>query len=407
MDTTRNILGIVTAVALLVLGFTLMLIATLGLGVGLFAGAGIAAVAIAHYGLKLRPWHRRWGATFIEAHATLPGDELVPDASSTTRAVAVAAPPEAVWPWLVQIGWGKAGWYSYDWIDNDGHPSADGIVAEWQDLAVGDPIPMTPDVGFVVQQLDPPHDLVALSDDGSTSWCLHLEPDGDGSRLISRFRNHTPFTPASALWLLVSDPGVFIMERKMLLGIAARAEAPVEAADEAIPVPLPAVRRTEEGWDRVSVESAEAFLAGRRIAVVGASDERGNMGGAILRELWLHGHEVVPVHPTARLAGGHRCYPTIGDLPGPIDGAIVVVPADAAVDVVRQCIAAGVPAIWLFKGIGSEGAVSDEAIALCHEAGIPVVPGACPLMFIRPVGTVHRIHRAAQRAHGTLAATAG
>jgi predicted CoA-binding protein len=407
VDTTRNILGIVTAVALLVIGLALMLIATLGLGVGLLVGAGIAAVALAHYGLKLRPWHRRWGATYDEAHAPLPGDDLVPDAPTTTRGVAIAAPPEAVWPWLVQIGWGKAGWYSYDWIDNDGRPSADAIVPEWQDLAVGDRIPMTPDIGFVVRQLDPPHDLVALSDDGSTSWCLHLTPDGEGSRLLSRFRNHTQVTPASALWLLVSDPGVFIMERKMLLGIAARAEAPeVEVLDEGTSVPLPVVGHGGE-CDPVSVGDAEDFLAGEIIAVVGASDDRGNMGGAILRELWLHGHRVVPVHPTARLVGGHRCYPTIADVPGPVDGAVVVLPAGAAVDVVGQCIAAGVPAIWLFKGIGGEGAVSDEAIALCHEAGIPVVPGACPLMFIQPVGTIHRIHRAARRARGTLVATGG
>jgi predicted CoA-binding protein len=158
----------------------------------------------------------------------------------------------------------------------------------------------------------------------------------------------------------------------------------------------------EEHPQAVSTEQAEAFLAGPRIAVVGASDEKGNMGGTILHQLWLHGREVVPIHPRARLVDGHRCSRTIGDVPDPVDGVIVVVPAAEAVDVVRQCIAAGVPAIWLFKGIGGEGAVSDEAVALCEEAGVPVVAGACPLMFIRPVGAIHRLHRVVRRARGDL-----
>jgi predicted CoA-binding protein len=404
VHTARNILIIVMAIVVVALGIEAALVAVLGLGAGLIVGAGLAAVVVAHYGLALRPWHRRWGATDAEAHGVLPGDDLVPGASSTTRAIAIAAPPAAVWPWIVQIGWGRAGWYSYDWIDNDGRPSAGSIVPEWQDLAVGDRIPMTPDIGFVVRELAPPNVLVALSDDGTISWCLAVTADGEGSRLVSRFSNHTPLTPASALWLLVSDPGVFVMERKMLQGIAARAEA--AWADGGTVVPLPVVDHQEGRCDRVSVEDAEAFLAGERIAVVGASDERGNMGGAILRELWLHGHHVVPVHPTARLVGGHRCYPTIGEVPGPVDGAVVVVPGAAAVDVVRQCIAAGVPAVWLFKGIGGEGAASDEAVALCEEAGVAVVPGACPLMFIAPVGAVHRIHRAARRARHSLVTSA-
>lgn len=407
MHTTRNILIVLVAVALVVLGVQAALVALLGLGPGLIVGAGLAAVVVTHYALALRPWHRRWGATDDEAHGPLPGDDLVPGASSTTRAVPVAAPPAAVWPWLAQIGWGRAGWYSYDWIDNDGRPSADTILPEWQGLAVGDRIPMTPDAGFVVREVQPPHHLVALSDDGRTSWCLRVADDGSGgSRLVSRFRDHTPITPASALWLLVADPGVFVMERKMLRGIAARAEAAVEAsAEEGTVVPLP-VAPAVGPCDRVSVEAAEAFLAGERIAVVGASDEKGNMGEVILRDLWLHGHKVVPVHPTARLVGGHRCHPTIGDVPGPVDGAVVVVPADAAVEVVRQCIAAGVPAVWLFKGIGGRGAVSDEAVELCREAGVAVVPGACPLMFTRPVGAVHRVHRIARRARGALVASA-
>ena len=139
--------------------------------------------------------------------------------------IAIDAPPEDVWPWLVQIGWGRAGWYSYDRIDNDGAPSASVIDPDLQHLAVGDRILMTPDMGFVVTELDPPNHLVALTDDGTTSWCLIVRSGpGQTSRLCSRFRAHLTLSPASALWIAVSDPGVFIMERKMLKGIAERTE---------------------------------------------------------------------------------------------------------------------------------------------------------------------------------------
>jgi hypothetical protein len=72
------------------------------------------------YRVLVQPWQHRWGAT----------DEDVPDATSTTRAITIAAPPEQVWPWLVQLGYGRAGWYSYDWIDNDNLPSADRILPD-------------------------------------------------------------------------------------------------------------------------------------------------------------------------------------------------------------------------------------------------------------------------------------
>ena len=76
-----------------------------------------------------RHWHLRWGATNAEAAAAMPGDEIVPDASLTaTRAITIAAPPEQVWPWIVQIGTGRAGFYSYDLFDNATRPSADRIL---------------------------------------------------------------------------------------------------------------------------------------------------------------------------------------------------------------------------------------------------------------------------------------
>lgn len=169
------------------------------------------------------------------------------------------------------------------------------------------------------------------------------------------------------------------------LGIAARAERR-HAVDEGV---------------------VQAFLAGERIAVVGASDDKGNMGGALVKAFGEHGYDVVAVHPRATTVAGVPCYPTVAAVPGPLDGVVVVVGAEHAVAVVRDCIAAGVGAVWLFKGLGGEGALSDEAVELARDHGVTVVPGACPLMFLPPVRGVHRLHQAARHARGTLVTLPG
>ena len=100
---------------------------------------GLAGVATAAYGVWVRPWLLRWGATDAEVHGPFPHPEVVPDGRrSGTMAVTIDAPPDQVWPWLLQIGWDRAGWYSWDHLDNAGRPSAREVHAEWQDLAVGD-----------------------------------------------------------------------------------------------------------------------------------------------------------------------------------------------------------------------------------------------------------------------------
>jgi hypothetical protein len=238
MHTGRNILLVVATVVLAVLSAVAVLVLALGFDGLVLAIAAVLAV-LALYLLIGRLWHRRWGATRLEAAGPLPGDDLVPGGSATTRAITIDAPPEAVWPWLVQIGWGRAGWYSYDRIDNDGEPSASRIVAQLQHLAVGDRILMTPAMGFVVTELDPPHHLVALSDDGTTSWCLAVRSGpGNTSRLCSRFRARLALTPASALWIAVADVGVFVMERRMLKGIAERAETANQRGSSHVDAPL-------------------------------------------------------------------------------------------------------------------------------------------------------------------------
>lgn len=98
-------------------------------------------LAVAAYAGWVRPRLWRWGATFSEAYGPYPGAELVPDGErGATMAVTIDAPPDHVWPWLVQMGGDRGGWYSWDRLDNGGRPSATKVHPEWQDLAVGDPV---------------------------------------------------------------------------------------------------------------------------------------------------------------------------------------------------------------------------------------------------------------------------
>ncbi|HJT38152.1 MAG TPA: hypothetical protein VJ818_06980 [Actinomycetota bacterium] len=184
----------------------------------------IGFVSFIAYVVLVRPWASRWGATDEEIARAMPGDEIIAPANSTTRAISIDATVAEIWPWIKQIGYGRAGWYSYDWIDNDNRPSADRIMPEFQHLDAGDAIVMVPGMGPVVRDVADEHYFVA-GDERSGTWCVSLEPiDGARTRLVSRWRQDWKITPASAFWILVSDPGAFIMERKMLRGIKARAE---------------------------------------------------------------------------------------------------------------------------------------------------------------------------------------
>jgi predicted CoA-binding protein len=155
----------------------------------------------------------------------------------------------------------------------------------------------------------------------------------------------------------------------------------------------------------IDERTIKEFLALGRLAVVGASPDRRQFGNTVYRALRDGGLDVAAVHPTATTVEGDAAYADIGSVPGPVDGVIVMVAADKAVDVVRACARRGIRHVWLFKGLGGPGAVSDEAVAECERRGIEVVAGACPLMFLEPVGLVHRIHRTARRANRSLART--
>ena len=196
------------------------------------AVAGGAAVAAS--GSYLAFGRRRcltWGAAEEDVTRVMPGDELLdhPDLVST-RAVRIAASPADVWPWLMQMGSGKGGVYTYDWIENllglDMH-SVDVVLPQFQNRKVGDIEALgTKGPRLRVEILEPQAALVLRSDDGNWVWAFGLYPDQVGTVLVSRNRIISPSAsaPMRALTTLIMEPGSLIMERKMLLGIKQRAE---------------------------------------------------------------------------------------------------------------------------------------------------------------------------------------
>jgi len=192
--------------------------------------AGMAGLLNLAYRRWARGWVLSWGATGEEASRPMPGDELLDPADLVaTRAITVNAPPAAVWPWLVQMGPGRAGAYTYDWIENmfglNMH-SADRIHPEWQALAVGDVVRSHPGrAGMRVEILEPERVLANRSEANDWVWTFVLEPQDGSTRLISRNRIALKGSTAGQRFgMLLMEPGSLIMERKMLLGIKARAE---------------------------------------------------------------------------------------------------------------------------------------------------------------------------------------
>jgi hypothetical protein len=187
--------------------------------------------------LGLHPWVLHWGARPDEVTGVLPGDHLVPEpAWASTRAVTIAAPPEAVWPWLAQMGQDKGGLYSYDWLENlaglEFH-NADRIHLEWQDVHPGAPVRFAPGQDtLTVAQVEPNRALVwqvlhpTTHEPTAATWAFVLQPTGErGTRLLQRFRiGGQPRWLIGLIYTLLIEVPHFVMERRMLLGIRQRAE---------------------------------------------------------------------------------------------------------------------------------------------------------------------------------------
>lgn len=210
--------------------------------------AAVGSLAAWGYVLAVRPWQRTWGASERELRSTLPGDGIIPrPTSEATRAITIEAPSSYIWPWIVQLGAGRGGFYSYDWLENlaglDIH-SADTILPQFQHLVVGDEIPFGKDTGVPVVRLEHERALVLgasidlkkgkpFTPGGpeperfiAMTWAFALRPIDDMStRLIARFRlEQRPRGIASSYYPLMIELPHFVMERKMLCGIRDRAE---------------------------------------------------------------------------------------------------------------------------------------------------------------------------------------
>ena len=197
---------------------------------------GAAAFAVVHH------LGRTYGSTRGERRTPMAGDAIVLRPTiEATHAATVDAKPEEVWPWLVQVGWHRGGWYTPRWVDlllfPDNYPSADHLLPEHQSLAVGDWIPDGPpetECGFVVRDVVPGERLVLQSDSHLPlswrrrgrarlmwSWSFALRPvdDGRATRLVFRWRGRTrPWWLTAATHLLVV-PADLVMTRGMLRGL--------------------------------------------------------------------------------------------------------------------------------------------------------------------------------------------
>lgn len=139
-------------------------------------------------------------------------------------------------------------------------------------------------------------------------------------------------------------------------------------------------------------EAAQEFLAQKRIAVAGVSRSSDAAANAIYKKLRNSGYEVFPVNPNAAEVEGDPCYPTLAAIPGGVEAVVIATHPNVTAQVVRECAALGIKRLWMHRSFG-QGSVDDEAVRLCAELGLNVIPGSCPMMFCEPVDVGHKCLR--------------
>jgi hypothetical protein len=204
------------------------------------AALGVIGGPVAAYALLARRWQLRWGTTDEESEEQLPGDDLIEDADITaTRAITIRAAADQVWPWIAQLGQGRGGFYSYDFLENlvgcDIH-SADRVVPEWQGVGVGDEVRFAPEVGLAVASLEQGRSLVLrggvpignIEPPYDSTWAFVLR---DGPNKTTRLLVRERYAYKRRWARLIVEPTEvlsFVMSKKMLRGIQERAEgAPI------------------------------------------------------------------------------------------------------------------------------------------------------------------------------------
>jgi hypothetical protein len=194
---------------------------TIMIGIGLI-------VLVFLYLVFFRPWQLRWGATDAEVKRSMPGDEIVSQPSfNATRAVTIHAPAQNIYPWIVQMGVTRAGWYSYDLLDNLGRRSAEKILLEHQNIQIGDLIPISPDgkQGMWVKYFRKNKWMLWWDKKGDTTWIWEIHPEGENQfRLITRVRVKYRLFSSAVLFNLLTEFFDILMMRKSMLGIKRRAE---------------------------------------------------------------------------------------------------------------------------------------------------------------------------------------
>ncbi|MEH0548021.1 hypothetical protein OG381_36515 [Streptomyces sp. NBC_00490] len=205
-----------------------------------------AAATAAAWSVTVRPRLLRWGATDDELRMTYPGAEIVPAGKrGATMAVTIDAPVSQVWPWLVQMGCDRAGWYSWDRLDNAGRPSADRIHPEWQGIALGDHLASTPsgNTWFEVAALepqrflglraslnlwghpfDPATDRPRYYSDSLWGFLLSEPAPGRTRLVVSGYAAARPALPAGLANLVVWEPAHWIMQTRQFRRLRQRAE---------------------------------------------------------------------------------------------------------------------------------------------------------------------------------------